>query len=852
MTSSPSIVPSATATAPVRGSVAAGSTVQAGSDLALEMRRRWRIGERPSADEFLASQPELMDQPEAAVELVYEEFCLREAAGDRRAEQDILRRYPQWAGPLRVMLECHQRILLPDREAPALPEAGDRVGDFTLLAALGRGLSGHVFLAMQGALADRPVVLKITALEGAEHLSLARLQHTHIVPLYSVVDDPARRVRILCMPYFGRSTLASLLDLMNQIPPAARTGAHVVAAIDRMQEELHAGIPELPAPAHSGGAARQMLMQLSWVQALCWMTSCLADALHFAHERGVVHLDLKPSNILLASDGQPMLLDFHLARAPIRPGGAPPDNFGGTPGYMPPEQQATIQALREGRPVESSVDHRADVFALGAILYESLGGALPVEGSCPPLERTNPQVSAGLSDVLAKCLATRPEDRYADAAAFSRDLCRHLGDQPLAGVPNRSLLERWHKWRRRRPGTLRATALIILLASTVLTMLAGAWDSQRHRRQQAQLALREGQRQLAEGQYAEAVQSFERGAALGARQRFDSDLQRQMTEQLASARALHVTQQTHALAEKVRGLWGGESSMPPADLQSAAAQCDAFWSKRQVLLEVLEPAKAAELGEDLQDLAIFATRVRAGLAGGNGETAEVALRILNEAEAAFGPNPVLALERQMLFPSLEAPPPRPASTPWEHYASGRALLAAGELDRALQELSAARALEPGGQWSNFYYGRCAYRLGMWNEAVAAFSVSIGTAPDSAACFHNRALAYTQLGQLELALADYDHALRLEPAHVEAAINRGMLHYQQRRFAEALADLTRALEHGGGSATVHFDLALVHMAANDPVLARRHAGLALERDPTSEKARQLLAALGWEAPLSTRN
>src|SRR5204863_786367 len=119
--------------------------------------------------------------------------------------------------------------------------------------------------------------------------------------------------------------------------PAWRTGQDLLGALDRVQ----AAAPPL-APARK--QTRQALAVASYVQAVSWVGACLADALQYAHERGLVHLDLKPSNVLLAADGQPMVLDFHLAREPLRPDDEGPPWLGGTAGYMSPEQQAAVRA----------------------------------------------------------------------------------------------------------------------------------------------------------------------------------------------------------------------------------------------------------------------------------------------------------------------------------------------------------------------------------------------------------------------------------------------------------------------------------------------------------------------------
>src|SRR5262249_24503336 len=138
----------------------------------------------------------------------YEEICLRQEFRQETSRDEVLQRFPQWKGQLEILLDCHK--VLEAGAMPRFPRAGESLRDFHLLAELGRGRQGVVFLATQSSLADRPVVLKLTARRGDEHLSLARLQHTHIMPLLSVFDDADRNLRALCMPYLGGLTLAAL------------------------------------------------------------------------------------------------------------------------------------------------------------------------------------------------------------------------------------------------------------------------------------------------------------------------------------------------------------------------------------------------------------------------------------------------------------------------------------------------------------------------------------------------------------------------------------------------------------------------------------------------------------------
>ena len=144
---------------------------------------------------------------EAAIRLIYEEVCLRRDAGQEVGTAEVVRRFPQWKEELEVLLGC-DRMLRPLAASSHVP--GGRRPPRSVPPAcrarprrLGKDLPGD-----RAALADRLVVLKVISDDQEEHLRLARLQHTHIVPLYSEQTFPDRGLRALCMPYLGGASLA--------------------------------------------------------------------------------------------------------------------------------------------------------------------------------------------------------------------------------------------------------------------------------------------------------------------------------------------------------------------------------------------------------------------------------------------------------------------------------------------------------------------------------------------------------------------------------------------------------------------------------------------------------------------
>jgi Flp pilus assembly protein TadD len=818
--------------------------------LAGEMAAAWREGRPVPAEEVLADHPELTDHPPAVFRLIYEEMCLREEGGQKVSSAEIVRRFPRWQTQVEDFL-AYYRLLHPCRGV-VFPEVGEALGDFCLLAELGRGGLGRVYLATQPALADRPVVLKVTPCVGREHLSLARLQHTHIVPLFWVQDFPERNRRALCMPYLGGATLAELLAVLPA-PTADRiTG-------QRLCEELDRAELRVPVRLATKGPARAFLARATQVQALTWIGACLADALQYAHERGLVHLDLKPSNVLVAGDGQPMVLDFHLAREPLRASEPAPDWLGGTPRYMSPEQQAALGAVGEGRPVPAAVDGRSDIYSLGLLLYEALGETVPLAPGTPParLDRSNPGVSTGLADIIHKCLAADPAGRYPEAAALAADLRRHQAHQPLCGVANRSWRERWRKWRRRRPQALTVLGLLAtVLAVFGLAAFLGFAHQRRHLHE-AETALADGQQQMRKHQYAEAVQSFRRGLTSAESWPGQEDLRQTLSGQLRLAEGAAAAQRLHALADRLRFFYGIKSRAS-RDLQTLETSCRQQWQWWTTADRPgpgdLDPATEERLRIDLLDLAVLWAdlHVRRASPKEAARGRREALQVLAQAEALCGPSPVLYRERQTHAEALgrrdlarEAA--RQAAhlaprTAWEHYALGRSQLRRGDLAGAAARFDRALRTAPQEFWPNFYQGLCCYRLGRYDDAVLAFHACVVLAPERPECFYNRALAYARRGENDRALWDYDQALRLDPHLVAALLNRGMLHSQERRYREAAADLRRALDCGADPALVHYNLALVSLARKDRNAARASLPSALLHNPFYQDARDLLRRL----------
>jgi tetratricopeptide (TPR) repeat protein len=459
----------------------------------------------------------------------------------------------------------------------------------------------------------------------------------------------------------------------------------------------------------------------------------------------------------------------------------------------------------------------------------------------------------GLYDIIRKCLSREPADRYSCAAELAEDLRRQMADLPLRGVRNRSLAERWRKWRRRRPQGAAVVGLITLAIGALTAALILMVLQFNYRRGEARNALEAGRRQLQNQQYDDALQSSQRGQELAGGLLGSQALAMELQELARLAEQARIKAELHRVADRVRFLCGADFP-PPDRMHDLEKQCWAIWERRDEIIECLSSSASPQGNQhvqaDLLDLAILWTEFHVQLANASETKAscQEALDVLDQAEERFGPSPVLLQQRKVYAQAAglidlaqaagrRAPEMAPRSA-WEHYSLGRSLLRAGNFRDAAPYFDKAIELKPQEFWAHYYKGLCAYRLNRYQDAVLGFSGCVILSPQSAEAYFNRALAFTALDLVDQALRDYNRALELDSSLGRAALNRGLLHFHEQRPEQAIHDLQLALSNGEDAATVHFNLALVHQSQGDRAAALASLQSALLANPRHREAQQL--------------
>ncbi len=352
-----------------------------------------------------------------------------------------------------------------------------RIGDFEIVREIGRGGMGVVYEAHQISLARR-VALKILPFAAMldarqvarfknEAQAAAQLYHPNIVPVHAVGVE--RGVHFYAMKFIEGQPLD------HAIRELARARGYRDGTTESLAGEGSDGIgadTTISYPGHASSGESVLSVERSrYLPTVIRIGIQAAEALHAAHEFGIVHRDIKPSNLLLDADVHLWVTDYGLARCQSDVTLTRSGDLIGTLRYMSPEQATGQTAL---------VDLRSDIYSLGATLYELLtlrpafGGddaqnlIRRISQEEPKsLRQLCPDVPLDLQTVIAKAMSKQSADRYATASAFADDLRRVLEGKPTVARPP-TLVDRAVKWTRRHTRLVLATTAGSVVAAAVL------------------------------------------------------------------------------------------------------------------------------------------------------------------------------------------------------------------------------------------------------------------------------------------------------------------------------------------------------------------------------------------------
>ena len=732
----------------------------------------WERGDCPKLEVYRDRFASLFTSPAVVHELATEEFRLRRASGE---EPDPLEYRERFGLELFGSSNRHlARTAVVDSLANGtksdgwMPQVGDVIPPgFILESELGAGAFGKVFLARQADLAGRPVAVKLSSKLIGESQILARLQHSNIVPIYSV--HKVGQFQAIVMPFLGRTTLTEMIGAFRELGEPLSGKVFASTLVERNVKTVAAPVSASETPAVSAippaeGLSKTLIEQLSrftFSEAVLWIGSELADGLAHAHDRGILHRDIKPANVLLTDDGRPMLLDFNLA-AEVG-ASATEAGIGGTVRYMAPEQIAGLQNNI------ATFSAQSDIYSLGLILFELLAGRMPSDDSRGSLnevlqrmyaERSRPfdtkrlpaRVTPAIKAILTKCLAPALSDRYNSATELREDLLRQLGDRPLKFARNTSVRERVRKWSRRHP-RLSSSATLGAVALVILAVVSSAF--------------------LVRQQHLEVLEA----------ERARDDLR-------AAVGTVYSAEGPKGEAQDVRN--AVVAALAPFRTEAKD------WLEKPMLRRLSESDRRTVR----QDAAVMMA-----------QTAQLTERLAREERDPARRNELLNEAREWQERAGRTADRSDGESAFEALQGKRLQEKAAQLRKQAREGESRFAV-----WMTL--GSLEARLDRHEAAIEAFSAAIGLSPRLPWPYFHRGVARLEAKRFSEAIHDFDYFLELRSEDADGYFNRGLARFELRQYRAAIADFDTAEKLGFESNRLYAVRAQAKQSVSDATGAER--------------------------------
>ena len=698
-------------------------------------------------------------------------------------------------------------------------------GDFEIRREIGRGGMGTVYEAWQHSL-RRVVALKVLAntlgLSGnavvrfrREAQAAAKLHHGNIVPIHAQGEEDG--VYFYAMDYIDGPSL-------NEIINERRGGDQTPRELDLTETKLILGadapaengaIPDadrtrfLPADTLDGSRSKNRgpaasKSTVEYFDHIAEHIAAVADALDYAHHEGVIHRDIKPHNCILGKDGRMWVTDFGLARVLEQPGVTTTGEFIGSPLYMSPEQ------ITGGR---GGVDHRTDIYSLGATMYEWLTLSAPypgdtreqviskiISGEPDPPRWLDPSIPADLETVCLKALEKNPDDRYGTAAEMARDLRSYLKRYAIRARRGGLILRTRRLIARNRTPVFVGAAMVVIAGAAIITSMIQNRSFRRVRAQQHQeLAAIEGdKRQLQdqindlEAKQKRIFQAIQEGntGPLAIGRDIVSWFQETPPELVEAPEAPGVAgpvaPETQALpvalGEQDRELIGHLAAELAGPLREAA---EGEVSMVGVgIINSLEADKYYRQALDASDPNVALELVNNALRNYLGHFNAMYLRAIIYAQLGDFEQVVTEAEAMVRFPLDKR-------SPAGHVMRGIGRLCTGDVQPSVLDFSDALELDADNPRIWMMRGMARLFAGDYAAGFADLDRAVQLGPDNPAAYVARGAGHARRGNFVQAIDDLEKAVRMGPEHAAANLERDRvwdrIQSELRSFTEILAD-----------------------------------------------------------------